>query len=83
MRNSRTALANTLSLKQEHNAMPELEILRPDGSWKPVASCIATPEQLGNRLPTFDAIDGFIAQVRQNDLSLESVVATIRQKWNR
>jgi len=60
--------------------VPDIEILRPDGSWKPIGACIATPEQFEGKLSS-DAIECFIARARQSNLALERVIAAIRGSW--
>lgn len=61
-------------------AIAEIKILRPDGSWKPIGACSATPEQFEGRLSA-DAIERFIARARQSNLALERVIAAIRGSW--
>jgi hypothetical protein len=62
-------------------AIPDIEILRPDGSWKPITACVAMPEQFEGTLPGA-VIEGFIDSARRSNLALDRVIAAIRQNWN-
>ncbi|MGI9243982.1 MAG: hypothetical protein ACR2RV_24510 [Verrucomicrobiales bacterium] len=66
--------------QQRSAAIPDIKILRPDGSWKPIGACAATPEQFEGRLSA-DAIERFIARAQQSNLALERVIAAIRGNW--
>lgn len=68
--------------REQHRtaAIPDIKILRPDGSWKPIGACAATPEQFEGSLSA-DAIESFIARARQSNLALERVIAAIRGSW--
>jgi hypothetical protein len=60
---------------------PEIEVLRPDGSWKPLAACKAQPEQFEPKLSR-KAIERFVARARQSNLALDRVIASIRNSWS-
>ncbi len=67
---------------RRHSAsIPELKILRPDGSWKPIAACVATPEQFEGALSP-ETLERFIVRAKQSKLAMEGVIAAIRQNWN-
>jgi hypothetical protein len=63
-------------------ALPEIKVLRPDGSWKPLAACVALPGQFERALPR-KAIEHFVDRARQSNIALERVIAAIRNSWNR
>lgn len=71
------------SPRDQHRAaaVPEIKILRPDGSWKPIGACVATPEQFEGKLSAA-AIERFIARARHSNLALERVISAIRGSWN-
>ena len=67
--------------QRQSASMPELKILRPDGSWKPIAACVATPEQFEGTLSP-EALEWFITRAQQSNLDMDGVIAAIRQNWN-
>ena len=80
---------NTMNLReytQPENrssaTLPEIKVLRPDGSWKSLATCVALPGQFEQALPR-KAIERFVDRARQSNIALERVVAAIRNSWNR
>lgn len=65
-------------------ASPEIKVLRPDGSWKPMSACVALPEQFEHTLSlSREAIERFVERARQSNLALERVIAAIRNSWSR
>lgn len=60
----------------------DIEILRPDGSWKPITACVAMPEQFEGSL-SGAVIERFVESARRSNLALDRVIAAIRQNWNR
>ena len=60
---------------------PELKVLRPDGSWKPIDACVAMPEQFEGTL-TPEVLERIIALARDSNLALERVINGIRQHWS-
>ena len=72
---------NLLHDQYETASIPELKVLRPDGSWKPVAACMATPQQFDRALSA-ETVERFIALARQSNLDMDGVIDTIRENWN-
>jgi hypothetical protein len=61
--------------------LSEIKVLRPDGSWKPLAACVALPGQFERTLPR-KAIEHFVDRARQSNIALERVIAAIRNSWS-
>jgi hypothetical protein len=65
----------------DYAQQPEIEVLRPDGSWKPLAACVAQPEQFEQQLSS-KAIEHFVERARESNLALDRVIAAIRNSWS-
>lgn len=61
-------------------AIPDINVLRPDGSWQPITACTAMPEQFEGTLPGW-VIERFVDNARRSNLALDRVIAAIRQNW--
>ena len=72
---------STSTQDRETEALPELTVLHSDGSWRPMALCVATPEQLGAVALPSETVQGFVARARKADLALDGVIAMIRRHW--
>lgn len=77
-----TANPRETSPSEPHRSgnIADIKILRPDGSWKPIAACVAAPEQFEATLSP-EAIEHFISRARQSNLALERVITAIRRSW--
>lgn len=79
--NTTKSTQSALTEKLRASAIPEIQIQRPDGSWKPIAACVAAPEQFETTLPS-SAVRRLVQSARQSNIALERVLAAIKQSWN-